>query len=242
MALRQNVLMTLAAALLLGGCGASRYDEYPPYEGAGFDERGTTEKERLIARSDFSVELVRLADNRNPRTEANDPGDNKIYQYDPEVLMQGLSSRLPVLFNKYLTYRPRMAKHYKAEIEITRFKTQILNGTLLSGEFGRYAVAFEARVVARRADSTVAINRPYSVVIEQRRRTYNGRSPSAEMDRTRMYDIAEDAVRQMSQEIGWDLRRTDAHVWTPDVVSGTIPPAIFTVPSPSEPPVIDWQG
>jgi hypothetical protein len=144
-----------------------------------------------------------------------------------------------VLFNKFMAYRPRMAKHYRVEIELTRLKTRIRPGSLWDGEYGRYEVNLEARVVARRADSTVVINRPYSITLERRRVTFNGRSPSADMDRNRIYDLTEDGIRQMSEAIGWNLRSTDAHMWG-SLTDGVLPKAQVTTPAdavtPSAPP------
>jgi hypothetical protein len=225
----------LTAAALLAACGATRYTDYPPYEGVGFTDRATTEKEMLLARSDFSVELTRFADNRAPRMEADDPSDRLIYVYDPDELVSGVTYRLPVLFNKYLAYRPRMAKHYKAEIDLTALKTEIAAGRFLDGEYGRYVVRLEARVLVRRADSTAVINHPFSIFIEQRRRTYNGRSPSVEMDRSRMYDLTEDAVRQMSEEVGWEIRQMDARYLPAPRAALPVPALREIAPAPEAP-------
>jgi hypothetical protein len=232
-------------ACFLSSCAGNRQPDYPPLEGTGFTDREWTQKERLIARSDFSVEIVRFVDNRNPRVEATDPYDNTIYDYDPDNLMQGVTARAPVLFNKYLAYRPRMAKHYRVEIELTRLKTRIRPGSLWDGQFGRYTVELEARVIARRSDSSVAFNRPYSIELERRRTTFNGRSPSSAMDRNRMYDLTEDAIRQMSEAIGWQLRSTDSHIWG-SPKTDALPPAQLTTPTapvtPTNPEVGAIEG
>lgn len=213
--------LPLAALLLatLSGCGeynpfAVRHTiDYPPYEGAGYTDREPTEREKLIARSDFSVELVHFVDDRLPRSTALSAKDAVIYDYDPDQLLQGVTAKGPILINKYLAWRPKVAKHYRVEVELHRLHTRILTGTIISGNFGRYSAELEAHVVARRPDSQVVINRTYSLEAEQKRQTFNGRSPSVEMDRAREYDIAEDLFRKLAENIAWDLRQNDARTW-----------------------------
>lgn len=250
------LMPVMVAGALLGGCSTvsmiptpwvDNAPLYPPYEGVGFTAKDPTERERLIARGGFSVEVVRFSDERLPRLTAERPADNLIYQYEPGQLMGGLTYRMPVLFNKYLAYRPKAPKHYRAELELVRMFTEIRPGSFFyGGSMGKYVVTMEVRALVRRNDSRVALDKTYTIDIEQRRETFNGRSPSAEMDRSRMYDMAEMAVRQASEQIGWDIRMKDARYWNParDVPPAparlervTPAPAIMPAPEVKEPTV-----
>lgn len=208
------------ATLLLAGCVEGwrprNMIEYPPYEGVGYTDREPTQREMLLAKSDFSVELVRFEDTRRPRNTQPLPSDNVIYEYEPDELLQGVTYKIPVLMSKYLSFRPQAAKNYRAEVELEALRTRIVTGNLLSGNFGRYAVEMEARVLVRRPDSTVVIHRPYKLELEEKRQTFNGRNPTKEMDRARMYDLTEDAFRRLSEDIAWDLRQVDARRWDYD--------------------------
>lgn len=212
-------LLLLAMTLLASALGACvptpRVQQaMPEYEGVGDTDRKWTQRERLLARSDFSVEIVKLTDDRRPRSQAKEPDDKLLYAYLPEQLLGGVTYRLPVLFSKYMAYRPQKAKHYLVEIEVLKLRTVIAAGTLfVGGSNGRYQMEMDVIATARRPDSTVAVKRLYRVALEQARVSYNGRSPSAELDRSRMYDLVDDGVRELSERIGWDIRQKDARHW-----------------------------
>jgi hypothetical protein len=172
-----------------------------------------TERELLLARSDFSVEMVRFTDARRPRSMELASNDQMIYQYDPDTLLGGVSYNVPAILSKYLTYRAKMPKHYKVEVDVKKLTTVIKTGTLLSGSWGRYSVEIELDVIARRPDSTVAFSRNLKFSREQRREDYNGRGPTRERDRARMHDLAESLLRKAAEEIGWNIRQRDARKW-----------------------------
>jgi hypothetical protein len=217
---RMITMMSLAlVALTLSGCDSFREVfspnsiVYPPYEGTGLNEREPTEKEKLYGRGDYSVELVRFEDLRRPRSLAATAGDDVIYEYEPDELLQGVTYKVPVLMNKYMTWRPKQQKHYKAEMQLRKLHTRVMTGRLWSGNFGRYTVEVEAHVVVRRPDSRVAVNRSYTFELQQKRTTSNGRSPSKEMDRARQYEITEDAFRRLAEAVVYDIRRLDSRRW-----------------------------
>ena len=213
------IAAALGLALLLNGCSfvegwMPRDAKYlPPYEGVGYTHTEPTVQEQILAASDFSVELVRFEDARYPRSTAFTAPDELLYEYEPDELMQGVSYRVPVLMNKYLAYRPKMPKHYKVEMELLTLQTRIIGGDWKSGRFGRYWTKMEAKMIVRRPDSKVILQRIYRLEDEQKRETFNGRSPTKEMDRGRMYDLTEAMIRRMSEETAWDIRRFDARRW-----------------------------
>ena len=136
-----------------------------------------------------------------------------IYQYDPDTLLGGVSTQVPAILSKYLSYRPKMAKHYKVEVDIKNLRTTIRKGTFWSGSWGRYHSTLELRVIARRPDSTVVMQRVFTYEEEQRRNDYDGRGPSKERDRARMYDLVETMLRKSAEDIGWSIRQMDARRW-----------------------------
>lgn len=218
-------LLALAMALALGGCADSGWNpfaarqrviEYPPYEGEGYTEREPSEREKLLARSDFSMELVRFTDSRRPQSTALATPEGNIYDYEPDELLQGVTYKVPVLVNKYMAWRPKVAKHYRVEMELEQLHARIISGNLWSGNFGRYLADVQTRVMVRRPDSQVVVNKIYTITLEQKRPTFNGRNPSKEMDRARVYDLVEDSFRQIAEDIAWDVRQHDARTWKVD--------------------------
>jgi hypothetical protein len=221
----RKMLAVAMLPLALAGCADSGWNpfaarqrvvEYPPYEGEGYTEREPTEREKLLARADFSVEMVRFADARRPRSTALATPEGNIYDYEPDELLQGVTYKVPVLVNKYLAWRPKTEKHYRVEMELEQLHARIISGNLWSGNMGRYATDVEARVMVRRPDSQVVLNKVYTAVLEQKRPTFNGRNPSKEMDRARVYDLVEDAFRAIAEDIAWDIRQQDARKWKVD--------------------------
>lgn len=188
-------------------------DKMPRDETGPWTYRDPTEKELLLSRSDFSVEIVRFTDSRRPRSMESEDGDQLIYTYDPDTLMGGLSFQVPGMMGKYLSYRSKMPKHYKVEIDLKRMVTVIKAGTFWSGSWGRYHVDYEINVIARRPDSTIALQKSFTYSENQPRQDYNGRGPSKERDRSRMFDLTESLMRKAAEDIGWNLRQRDARLW-----------------------------
>lgn len=217
------LLLALVASTMLAGCIveiptpslniSNGIDKQPIDETGSWTYRDPTEKELLLARSDFSVEVVRFTDSRRPRSMQLETRDQMIYQYDPDSLMGGVSTNVPAILGKYLSYRPKMPKHYKVEMDVRKLVTNIKTGTFWSGHWGRYHVAFEVSVIARRPDSTVALQKTYRYDEMQPRQDYDGRGPSKERDRARMVDLTESILRKTAEQIGWELRMRDARAW-----------------------------
>jgi hypothetical protein len=228
----------LVLALSLSGCVDIIMDTdwlvpnneqvYPPYEGMGFTDRAPTEREQLISKSDFSVELVRFEDARRPRSTGITARDTIVYDYDPDTLLQSVTYKMPVLITKHLSYKPKLPKNYLAEVDLTTLHARIVTGDVFSGKMGRYTVHLEADVLVRRPDSFVAINKPYAIDRIGKRQTFNGRPPSEEMDRARQYDLVEDAIRSLAERIAWDLRQNDVRRWN---VDKTVKPSVNIRPT-----------
>ncbi|RYG58965.1 MAG: hypothetical protein EON60_11840 [Alphaproteobacteria bacterium] len=205
---------SLSACVDMPGLNVSKgTDSLPMDETGEWTYRDPSEKELLLARSDFSVEMVRFTDSRRPRSMELQSDDQMIYQYDPDTLMGGVSYNVPAILGKYLSYRPRMPKNYKVEVELKRLTTVIKAGTLWSGSWGRYNVDLEVTMIARRPDSTVVARKSFRYNKDQRREDFNGRGPTKERDRTRMYDLTETLLRKAAEDIGWEIRQRDARRW-----------------------------
>jgi hypothetical protein len=214
----------IALGQVLGGCAilperASGYGTAygPAHEAGPWVQEAPREKEMLLAKSDFSVGVVRFTDLRRPRSMEDGPDDRRLYLFEPDTLLSGVSTRLPALFEKYLAYRPQVAKHYKVELELRQLRTEVLAGTFFSGRsMGRYEVSMEILATARRPDSSVVLQKVYRYQETQPRGGSDGRGPSKEMDRARLTDLVDAGVRLTAQNIGWALRQGDARRWKPD--------------------------
>lgn len=169
----------------------------------------------LVAKSDFSMEVVRFTDNRRPRSLNRAPTELSMDVYDPDSVVQGITTRLPAIYEKYLAYRPKQLKHYKVELDLLDLRTEVLNGNVWSGRFGRYSIALEIEATVRRPDSRVVVRRVYRVADTQKRATYDGRSPSQTMDETRLMALVDAAVRKTAMDLAWDVRQFDALRWNP---------------------------
>lgn len=206
----------------------------PADETGPWTNRAPSEKERLLARSDFSVELIRFTDLRRPRSMEMETPDQIIEDYVPDTLLQGVTTQVPAIVGKYLAYRPRMEKDYAVELELNKLTTTIKTGSFWSGSWGRYAVELEMTAIARRPDSTVVLQKTYHVQREQGRESYNGYGPSKERDRARLYDLTENTLREVAAEIGWDIRQRDARMWRPKPavpLQEATPPVVPATPS-----------
>lgn len=218
---RALIGVSLLCLVLAAGC-AERSDRVnvdaldgliPVDETGPWTSRGPTQKEVILAKSDFSVDIVRFTDVRRPRSMEVDTPDQIISFYDPDVLMQGVSVQVPALLNKYLAYRPKKAKHYKVEMDLHKLRTTIKTGTFWSGSWGRYDVDMELRALARRPDSKAVWAKTYRIHLDQPRESLNGYAPSKERDRARMFDLTETVMRNAAEQIGWDIRQRDARTW-----------------------------
>ncbi|PZP39729.1 MAG: hypothetical protein DI585_03145 [Pseudomonas fluorescens] len=216
------LLVALAFAAALGGCSTNSAERstanigreaLPVDETGPWTNREPTQRELVLSRSDFSVEIVRFTDARRPRSMELESDDQMIHTYDPDNLLGGVSYQVPGILGKYLSYRPKQMKHYKVEIDVKSLNTQIKTGKLWSGSWGRYSVTTELNVLVRRPDSTVVFNRVYRYEQEQARKDYNGRGPTKERDRARMFDLTESVLRKAAEDIAWDIRQRDARRW-----------------------------
>ncbi len=213
------VASLLASCSMLPGTGSfSKIDSSsraftPIYEGGPWGMVEPRQQEILLAKSDFSVEIVRFTDARRARSTETAPPEALFYQYEPDTILGGVSTRVPALFDKYLAYRPQHAKHYKVELDLTNVRMNIKRGTFMSGSGGRYSIELGVVATARRPDSSVILRRAYRFADTLPRHVYVGRSPSTEMDRAQMNALAESAIRFISMNIGWDIRQTDARRW-----------------------------
>lgn len=188
----------------------------PPHESGEWIDGTPREREMLVAKTDFSMEVVRFTDIRRPRSMNIAPKEQFIDVYDPENVLQGISTRMPMLYEKYLAYKPKQLKHYKVEFDLLDLRTEILNGNFWSGRFGRYAIALELEATVRRPDSSVVLRRVYKVQDEQPRRSGDGYSPSQKMDEVRLMALVDAAVRKTSMDLAWDVRQLDARRWKPE--------------------------
>jgi hypothetical protein len=209
-------------------------DRMPVDETGPWTYRDPTEKELLLARSDFSVEIIRFTDSRRPRSMELSGGDQMIYNYDPDVLLGGTTYQVPGMLGKYLSYRPKMPKHYKVEIDLKRLNTVIKAGTFWSGSWGRYHVDYVIDVIARRPDSTIALKKTFTYSVDQPREDTNGRGPTKERDRARMFDLTESMLRKGAEDIGWNLRMRDARIWKAPAPA-TIPTRLNIPPAELKP-------
>ncbi len=188
----------------------------PPHESGKWVDGTPRERELLVAKTDFSMEVVRFTDIRRPRSLNQAPDEQFMDVYDPENVLQGITTRMPALYEKYLAYKPKQLKHYKVEFDLLDLRTEVLNGNLWSSRFGRYAIALELEVTVRRPDSSVILRRVYKVEDTQNRDSGNGRSPSQKMDEARLMALVDAAVRKTAMDLAWDVRQLDARRWKPE--------------------------
>jgi len=216
----RRIALIASVGLLLAGC-APQFNTVPQPETGdlGWVHSFTAR----FARSDASIQVVQVRDERRPRSLEQAPAEQAMDVYDPDTLLAGVEPRLHALYEKYLGFKPRLPKHYLVEIKLIELHTDVLNGDFWSGPFGRYNVKLEIEATARRPDSTVVLVRRYPFSKTERRRTYNGRSPSVGMDETRLTALVEEGVRITAMDFAGQLQRTDWR-WRP-VSDNTLLPA-----------------
>lgn len=202
---RQSFLLPTAALVLslgLSACGSTYLspDENP------FTNGSAKSKANILAKEDYTLEIIRFEDRRAARAAALDVTDDVIYEYEPDTLLGGVAHRLPVLFSKHFGYGLNKPNTLLVEMDVQKLKTLIKTGTFSSGTFGRYIVDLEIDVTVRDTDSLILLVDTYRQNFELTRKSFNGRSPSAEMDRSRAYQMVDEAVRRMAEEVALDAK------------------------------------
>lgn len=206
----------LALAFVLSGCEGFRSTGYSPLDEKGpWDSRYPTANEIAFAHSDFSLEVIRFTDARQPEVfDYRAEPDRYIYRYDPDVLLRGVSSQVPAIMEMYMGFKARKPKHYMVELELRKLHTDILTGTFLSGSGGRYHVEAQVVATARRAtDSSVALRHFYRIDLEQKRGLGQGRGPTSDQDQNAVYGLTEEVLRRISSRISRELLGGDARHW-----------------------------
>lgn len=194
-------LLILCAFVGVSGCVTSyKAPEENPFEG----EQTTIPK--YLEKLDFTMDIIRFEDRRRARSIPKDPTGNVIYEYDADQLLSGVSHRLPVLFSKHFGYGLVKPNTLLVEIDLQKLKTSIKTGTISTGKFGRYFIDLEADITVRDTDSSVLNTETYKQTFDLKRTSFDGRSPSSEMDRSRMYQVVEEAVRRMVADVVKDTK------------------------------------
>lgn len=197
----KRILLLSFVALGLTACSQKMPADVNPF---GPEATDTPD---YIERQDFLLSIIRFEDRRRPRAKAAEARDDIIYEYTPDDLLGGVSTRLPVLFSKHFGYGATKPNTLLVELDLQRLKTYIQTGTFSTGQFGSYNAELEVDVTVRDTDSSVLRVETYRDAISLRRNSFSGRSPSSEMDRSRMYQMVEEAVRRMTYTINMDARK-----------------------------------
>jgi hypothetical protein len=196
-------LMMIGCAVVLGSCSGAWGPKPTILTSDVWNDRYHDAK---IAESDFMLEVIRFTDNRRPRQWAPDVGQDVIYEYNPDDLLSGVNYRFPVLLEKHFGITEAQRLVYLVEIELKALRTVIRTGGLRSGRWGEYDVDLEADVLVRRPDSSILMQETYDVRLDRTRRSTTGRSPSSELDKQRMFDLTEAAIRKVAQQTAWKVR------------------------------------
>lgn len=199
-----RLLFACLCVVLLSSCGKPPKPFNPIVESRWAYE--PNRRDELLAQDNFSIDLVRFEDVRNPRSLVDDPNDDIIYEYNPDQLVNGVKYRFPVVLQKHMMFGERKEKRYMVEFELEVLKTVIKTGKLYSGPYGSFLIEIKGNAIARRPDSTVIMNEPVQVILDKRRESHNGRNPSAELDRKRMYELFDEATRHLARDIAWRVR------------------------------------
>ncbi len=196
--------LLLVVAIVMAGC-------------AGWGSKGAVETENTefwrtgfykekLSKTNFTLKIIRFTDARRVREKVSNKNQNVIYQYDPDALLSGVSFRLPVLFEKHMALTAESEPIYSVEMDLKNFKTAIYTGNIKHGPFGYYNVELEVDIIVRRPDSSLIMRDSFDVELDRSRKTYIGRDPSAELDKQRMFDLTEAAIRKIAQKVAWQMR------------------------------------
>lgn len=185
--------LLLIALLALGGCSSevkNWLDNQPMV-----NERAT----KTLAEQRVNVRLIHLTDARLPVAFTQKPDDDIIFEYAPENLTQGnLMDMLQayVIRSLPMVYNP--VHDIVLDVTVKNIRTVILEGSLMSGAFGRYLIHIDADV---KATNTLTNNQVFKTTVltttQATRGPSGGRQPSEAMDRL--------ALRQLLQQAGQDF-------------------------------------
>lgn len=237
-----GALAVCVAALALAGCSDTESTQVLPrgvsyvpiQESSQWMDLDPTSRERALAKGDFSLELISFTDGRQvPNANGPIAAEDISYNYDPDLILQGVKAQVPAMIQSYLPRPPHAPKAYKLEIELLRLRTYVRTGTLFTGEWGSYVTEVEVDARVRRADSTVVLQRHYRMNLHKRRSSTHGRGPTGERDRSEIFHLVDRSFRKIAENIGWEIRTGDDWEWKIEPVSPTVPfdPGITIKPS-----------
>jgi hypothetical protein len=199
----KNLVTVIGVSFILGACSGGWGPKPTILTSDVWNDRYHDKK---IAESDFMLEVIRFTDARRPRQWAPDVGQDVIYEYNPDELLSGVNYRFPVLLEKHFGITQAQRLVYLVEVELKELRTAIRTGGIRSGQWGEYDVKLEADVLVRRPDSSILMQETYDVRLDRTRRSKIGRSPAADLDKQRMFDLTEAAIRKVAQQTAWKVR------------------------------------
>jgi hypothetical protein len=190
---RRLVLALLPLTGLFSGCSAEvkNWAENQPI----VNERAS---DRLAAHH-VNVRLVSFVDARLPVAYAQKPDDDIIYEYTPEQLTQGnLMDMLQAYVGNNLPEVYNPVHNMVLDVKVKNVRTAILEGSLMTGSFGRYVVQIDAEVkTVNTTTNNQVFKSDVSVTTQATRGPSGGRHPSEAMD--------ELAMRQLLKQAGQDF-------------------------------------
>lgn len=180
--------------LALSGCSATEMKNWAENQPI-VNERAA---DRLAA-NHVNVRMTNFVDARLPVAFAKQADDNVIYEYTPENLAQGnLMDMLKAYVGNSLPEVYNPVHDVVLDVRVKNVRTAIMEGTFLTGGFGRYMIQIDAEVKAVNASTNNQIfMTTVSTETQASRGPSAGRQPSEDMD--------ELAMRQLLKQAGQDF-------------------------------------
>ncbi|MBI1362410.1 MAG: hypothetical protein GC134_00305 [Proteobacteria bacterium] len=211
---KKLLLTSFFAVVALTGCDQLRVAQPEVFDNgdeAFFDRPNSAQDSDMsrsedVRRDNFNVKFKKIADKRRPKALANSVEQNVIHEYDPDKLQGGVRSLFQNHMDNYFGVNSRGEEELIAEMDVRDFKTQIVDGTFLSGRQGNYRVYIEADVRVRDGLGKVYVIDTYKVDYKTPRRSNDGYPPSERLDKSRMLDAVAAAMRNLGDDLSHDVR------------------------------------
>ncbi len=149
----------------------------------------------------FALQMGSFTDARTPRARETSVSQDVLYEYDADQLLSSVKYRMPKLLEKHFNAESDVTPFYTTEIHLKDLRQFIKAGGVFTGGFGEYVAKMKLYTIVRNTDESVLWEGETDVEVSANRTSYKGRAPGSQLDRQKMFDVTERAIRLASQRI-----------------------------------------
>jgi hypothetical protein len=200
-------ILPLVASMGLTACfGEYRHNLIPANVSTfskAYEERADDMREAL-SETQIVFDLSRFVDRRVPEAYSTYAPHIVLHTYDPDTLPGTAPAFIRAVMDETLAMdmnEPSNSELREIFFELRNVDMRILNGNLISGEFGRYYTRIEADIKVRNSQGEVLLDKPYEMELETMRQSFNGMQPDIDTDWHRITRTLKTAIHNLAFDI-----------------------------------------